>query len=248
MQPLKISIITVCYNAVQTIERCIKSVINQNYPNVEYIVVDGGSTDGTLVILNKYQAQISTLISEPDKGLYDAMNKGIALATGEVVGILNADDFFTNNTIINSIAQAFQISRADILYGDLDFVNADGKVVRKWRSGLYKHGKFEWGWMPPHPSFYAKKTLFEKNGMYRLDYGSAADYELMLRFMHNHLVNIYYLKEKILCMQTGGISNKSLNSRVKAYVNDLKAMRENGIKLPLLTLILKPLRKIFQYF
>ncbi len=248
MSPLKISVITVCYNASSTIRRCIESVIRQDYPNLEYIIVDGASTDGTQLIAAEYKDHIARLVSEPDKGLYDAMNKGIALATGDIIGILNADDFFIHDGVISAYAQTFASAGADVVYANLNYIDTSGKVVRKWRSGLYKQGVCNWGWMPAHPAFYAKKELFEKLGDYRLNYGSAADYELMLRFLHKNQLKVIYLNQTVLHMQSGGISNKNLLSRVKAYNNDFKAMQSNGIQFPLLTILLKPLRKVFQYW
>src|SRR5882724_5694563 len=175
MQNLKISLITVVFNAQNTIDRCLDSVVRQKFNNVQHIVIDGGSTDGTIKIINKYGDKISIFISEPDNGIYDAMNKGISLADGDIIGTLNADDYLADDDILNDVANSFAQQNVHILYGDLDFIDPNEKVVRKWRSGTYKRGMFNWGWMPPHPTFYCKKELFEKLGGYKLDYGSAAD-------------------------------------------------------------------------
>ncbi|MBB3057079.1 glycosyltransferase family 2 protein [Mucilaginibacter gotjawali] len=245
---LKISLITVSFNAESTIERCIQSVLAQSFKNVEYIIIDGASTDNTLQIIHKYKQHIQILVSEPDKGIYDAMNKGIKMATGDIIGMLNTDDYFADAQVLKDIAGQFTVNNADITYGDLDFVNNKGGIVRKWRSGKYFSGSFNWGWMPPHPTFYCKKELFQQFGYYSLGYGTAADYELMLRFMHKNGLKASYLNKVIIKMKTGGASNKNLNSRVKGLLFDLKAMRNNGIKAPLLGLIFKPLRKISQYF
>ncbi|GAB2693966.1 glycosyltransferase family 2 protein [Mucilaginibacter koreensis] len=248
MLPLKISIITVCFNAAHTISKCIESVISQDYQHLEYIIIDGGSTDHTLAIIKSYGKGISRLVSEPDDGIYDAMNKGLALATGHVVGILNADDYLVNQQCVSAIANAFLQSGADIVYGNLNYVNPQQQVIRRWRSGNYSGGDFDWGWMPPHPVFYAKYNLFERMGNYRLDYGSAADYELMLRFMHRKKIRVYYLDMTLVHMLTGGASNKNISARVKALRHDYRAMRINGIKFPLITILFKPLRKLHQYF
>ena len=240
--------ITITYNAESTITNCIESVIRQNYRNVEYIIIDGGSKDKTLSIIDQYRDHINILVTEPDKGIYDAMNKGIRMAGGEVVGTLNADDFFTDDTVLSSVAEAFTNQNIDIAYGDLDYIAPDGKVARKWRSGKYKHGMFNWGWMPPHPTFYCKKNIFQKLGYYRLDHGTAADYELMLRFIHLNKIDAFYIKKVMNKMNTGGVSNKSYSNRVQGLLFDYKAMRNNGILLPVVALILKPLRKITQYF
>jgi glycosyltransferase involved in cell wall biosynthesis len=248
VQDLKISLITVVYNAETTIRRCIESVISQNFKNVEYIIIDACSTDETNQIINQYSNYISIFRSEPDSGIYDAMNKGIKLAHGDVVGTLNADDFFSDNNVLNAIANAFIKQHSDIVYGDLDYVSPGGKTVRKWRSGSYTHGMFNWGWMPPHPTFYCKTRLFKQLGDYDPEYGTAADYELMLRFMHTHRINSFHLNKVIVKMTIGGISNKSYRNRLKALVNDSRAMRDHNILFPLVTLLCKPLRKLFQFF
>lgn len=248
MPDLKISIITVAFNAQNTIERCINSVTGQKFNNIQYIIIDGGSTDNTNQIINKYRDNISFYVSAPDKGIYDAMNKGIAAADGDIIGTLNADDYFADDDILNNVADAFSDPNVNIVYGDLDYVDQKGKVIRKWRSGGYRNGRFNWGWMPPHPTFYCRRELFEKLGTYSLDYGSAADYELMLRFIHINKASVLYINKVLVKMIIGGVSNKSLNNRVKALRFDLKAMRNNGITLPVMTIILKPLRKLMQFF
>lgn len=247
MSSVKISLITVTYNAAGTIERCISSVIAQTYPHLEYIIIDGGSTDATSAILDRYKKHIHALVSEPDKGIYDAMNKGIALATGDIVGILNADDFFAGQDALALIAQPFCSAGVDAVYGDIDFINKQDKVVREWRAGKYRHGYFNWGWMPPHATFYAKRELFVKYGLYDIRYGSAADYELTLRFIHTNQIKIAYINKILVKMLIGGVSNKSLGNRIKAWQHDFRAMKQNGLLLPQLSIILKPFRKIIQY-
>ena len=248
MQGPKISIITVAFNAQNTIERCINSVLGQSFKNIQYIIIDGGSTDDTISIIEKYSANIDVFISEPDNGIYDAMNKGISLATGDVIGTINADDFFADDDVLYNIAKVFVEQDTLILYGNLDYIDSSEKVVRRWRSGKYNKGKFNWGWMPPHPTFYCKKSLFDKLGVYKLDYGSAGDYELMLRFIHLNNINAYYLNKVLIKMVVGGVSNKSLGNRVQAMRFDLKAMRNNNIFLPIVTILFKPLRKVVQFF
>jgi glycosyltransferase involved in cell wall biosynthesis len=248
VQDLIISIITVCYNAELTINRCLSSVISQKYKNVEYIIIDGQSTDGTLNIINQFKDRITIIKSEPDKGIYDAMNKGIKLASGHIIGMLNADDYFADETVLDDVAARFIQQDADIVYGDLDFVNENGKIIRKWRSGNFSTGIFNWGWMPPHPTFYCKRQIFEQLGYYSLNYGTAADYELMVRFMHFNSIKAFYIKRVIVKMQIGGASNNSLKNRVKVLSFDYNAMKVNGILIPLMTLFLKPLRKVGQYF
>ncbi|GAA3975455.1 glycosyltransferase family 2 protein [Mucilaginibacter dorajii] len=245
---MKISLITVVYNAQDTIASCIESVIGQNYPHIEYIIVDGGSTDNTLQIIDQYRHVISLIISEPDQGIYDAMNKGLKFATGQVVGTLNADDKLADSQVLSAIAQAFVSSNVDAVYGNLNFINQQGNITRKWVSGKCVINSFNWGFMPPHPTFYCRTALFKKMGFYSLEYGSAADYELMVRFMYLYKIDCYYLNKVLVHMLTGGVSNKSLKNRLKAWGFDLKAMRKNHIKFPLLTLLLKPLRKVYQFF
>ena len=248
MQDLKISIITVAYNAQNTIERCINSVARQKFNNIQYIIIDGGSTDNTNQIINNYRDKIDFYISEPDKGIYDAMNKGIAVATGDIIGTLNADDYYADDDILDDVAKAFADQEVNIVYGDLDYVDPNGKVVRKWRSGAYKSGKFNWGWMPPHPTLYCRRKLFDELGAYSLNYGSAADYELMLRFIHINKASVLYINKVLVKMIIGGVSNKNLSNRVKALRFDLMAMRKNDILFPVMTLLFKPLRKIVQFF
>lgn len=245
---MRISLVTVVYNASDTIARCIESVISQKYHNLEYIIIDGGSTDNTLQIIEQYKSSISIIVSEHDHGIYDAMNKGIRLATGQIVGTLNADDFFAADDVLLSVAKAFTNSHADAVYGDLDIIDQNGKGIRKWRSKQCGSNSFNRGFMPPHPTFYCKTSLFEKLGFYSLEYGSAADYELMVRFMHLYQIKSFYLNKVMVKMVAGGVSNKNLKNRIKAWQNDLKAMRKNGVSFPVFTLLLKPLIKIVQFF
>ena len=247
MPDLKISVITVCRNAETTIGACIRSVINQTYNNVEYIIIDGASTDNTLAIIKKHESHATVIVSEPDKGIYDAINKGIGLATGDIIGVLNADDFFSAPDVLNAIAASFKANMADVIYGDLDYIDKKGNVVRKWRSGKYKHGKFNRGWMPPHPTFYCRKELFEKFGNYSLVFGTASDYELMARFIHLKQVQVYYLEMVLVKMTAGGVSNSGYKNRIKALYYDLKAMYNNEINFPPFALILKPLRKLKKF-
>lgn len=244
---MKISLVTVVYNAQDTIARCIQSVINQKYTNIQYIIVDGGSTDNTLQIINSYSGFIDCLVSEPDNGIYDAMNKGIKMATGQIVGTLNADDEFASNDVLSAVAEAFINQQTDAIYGDLHIVTPQGKVSRKWHSHQCGKNSFNWGFMPPHPTFYCKRELFYKLGFYSLKHGSAADYELMVRFMHLHHIKNFYLNMVMVTMQGGGVSNSSLRNRITAWGFDLRAMKENNIRFPLLALVLKPLRKVFQF-
>ena len=195
-----------------------QSVILQDYEDVEYIIVDGGSTDDTLSIVRNYRHKIAHLVSEKDEGLYYAINKGIALATGDIIGILHADDFYTSDNVLSDIAKIFKTTNAEAVYADLFYVDKDNtdKIVRTWKSGNYNDGKFLWGWMPPHPTFFVKKSVYENFGVFNTDLRSAADYELMLRFLHKHRIKVAYLPEFIVKMRVGGQSNASDKNRVKA--------------------------------
>ena len=244
----KISIITVCLNSEKTLERTIQSIITQQYTNVEFLVIDGASTDGTLSIIRKYRSHIHFMLSESDNGMYDAINKAIKAAGGDIIGVLNADDVYADDNVLTVIVQAFERENADILYGNLIYVKPDGQILRKWISKTYKHGLFNFGWMPPHPTFFCKKELFERLGFYNVDFGTAGDYELMVRFMHHYKVKSYYLDKIIVKMNAGGLSNASLKNRLRAWKNDHKAMGKNGVKFPLFALLAKPLRKLGQFF
>lgn len=246
---MKISIITVCYNSASTIEDTILSVFNQSYKNIEYIIVDGASKDNTVDIIKKHSDKITKWISEKDNGIYDAMNKGVEMATGDVIGILNADDVFANNEVISLIAQKFEDNLVDALYADLKYVQRDDttKVIRYWKSGEYTDGKFYNGWMPPHPTLYLRKEVYTKYGNYRIDMPSAADYELMLRMIHVHKIKIDYLPIITVLMREGGLSNKSIQHRIKANRDDRRAWEVNGIRPRFYTLLLKPLSKILQF-
>lgn len=244
----KLSVITVCLNSDKTLERTIQSVITQQYANIEFLVIDGGSTDGTLAIIDKYRDRINVVISEPDNGMYDAINKGIKAATGDIIGVLNADDVYADEEVATVIVEAFANQNPDVLFGNLTYVQPNGKVLRKWVSKRYRHGLFNWGWMPPHPTFYCKKALFDQLGYYDTNFGTAGDYELMVRFMHRYKANSYYLNKIIVNMSVGGVSNASVGNRLKAWKNDHKAMGKNGVKIPLLALLIKPLRKLGQFF
>jgi len=246
---LKVSILTVVYNGAATIAHCIDSVLAQDYPNVEYIVVDGNSKDGTQEIVRSYGDKIARFLSEPDAGIYDAMNKGIQLATGDVVGILNADDFYAYPSVISEVASLLSAADVDASYGDLEYIDAsDATLVRrKWVSGAYKVGAFLNGWMPPHPTFFVKKKVYEAYGHFRLDLGSAADYELMLRFIHREKIRLAYLPKVLVKMRAGGVSNSTFKNRIAANRNDRMAWKINNLRPRFYTLWLKPFRKILQF-
>ncbi len=247
---MKVSIITICYNSQETLEDTIKSVLAQNYNDIEYIIIDGASKDNTPKIIEKYKSSISHVTSEQDKGIYDAMNKGVEKATGDLVGILNSDDFYANNSVISNIVVAINKNNSDSIYANLVYVDRlnPEKTIRTWRSGEYKHNLFLKGWMPPHPTFFVKKWVYEKYGKYNTSLKSAADYEFMLRVLHKQGISTSYFSETITKMRTGGESNISLKNRLRANREDRKAWKLNGLKPNLFTLIRKPLSKMKQFF
>lgn len=245
---LKISIITATYNSAATVADTIESVASQTYNNIEHLIIDGLSKDNTLEVVKNSNHQ-GPVFSEKDKGIYDAMNKGIAKASGNIIGILNSDDFYASNDIIEQVAHLFATTNCDLLYGDLHFIDQNNinKVKRKWISGNYKLKDFIYGWMPPHPTFFVRKEVYEKYGMFNMELGSAADYELMLRFMYKHKLKTSYLNTVMVLFRVGGASTKNINNRVKANINDRKAWVVNGLTPKWFTLHLKPLRKIKQF-
>ncbi|MFM2000041.1 MAG: hypothetical protein RL204_1988 [Bacteroidota bacterium] len=246
---MKVSIITISYNSAETIEDTIKSVVGQDYPNIEYIIIDGASKDETLSIVGKYKDKIAKVVSEKDKGIYDAMNKGVENATGDIIGILNSDDYYYDESVISEVVQIFEKEKTDGLYADLVYVDrADSdKVIRYWKSGEYQPGKFLKGWMPPHPTFFVKKEVYEKFGLYSTDLRSAADYEFMLRVIHKHNISLSYMPRILTKMRVGGMSNVSLKNRWKANMEDRRAWKINGLKPKWYTLTVKPLSKILQF-
>ncbi len=247
-QTLKVSIITSSYNSEATIYDTINSVNSQSYSNIEHVFIDGKSQDNSLDIIEKTSSRDKIVISEKDNGIYDAMNKGVNTATGDIIAILNSDDFYSDENVVSDIVKLFEKSGADAVYADLDYITEDKeKVVRKWRSGNYSDGMFKWGWMPPHPTLFVKKEVYEKYGDFNLELKSAADYEIMLRFIHKHKIELAYLPRVTVKMRVGGLSNSSLAHRIFANKEDRKAWKINGVKPYFFTLYLKPLRKVLQY-
>jgi len=245
---MKVSIITVVYNNRKYISGAIESVLSQIYTDIEYIIVDGGSTDGTIEVTNSYKSNISKFISEPDNGIYDAMNKGIKLATGDIVGFLNSDDFYPNERVISEVVNTFENNDIACLYGDLIYVNANNinKIVRYWKSQSYKNGLFKKGWHPPHPTFFVKKEIYEKYGYFNVNYKIAGDYEIMLRFLESCNISTFYIPQVLVKMRVGGKSNKNIKNIIKANIECYKAWKENGLKISPFFIIKKPLSKLSQ--
>ena len=247
---MKVSIITAVFNGSETIEDCVKSVASQTYPDVEHIIIDGNSTDGTLDVINRYKDKIARIVSEPDKGIYDALNKGIQLATGEVIGLLHSDDFYAHDRVIEKVADIFMKYNIDSCYGDLQYVdkNNPDKVIRYWKSSQYRHGKFKYGWMPPHSTFFVKKEIYNKYGYFNTNFKIAADYELMLRFLEKHKISTYYTPEVFIKMRIGGTSNRNIKNLIIKSNEDYRAWKVNNLNGGFYTILLKNLCKIPQFF
>ena len=227
---MKISIITVCFNSSKTIEKTFQSILNQTYNDIEYIVIDGGSTDSTLDIIKKYKKNIASFVSEPDKGLYDAMNKGIKLATGDIVGILNSDDIYTDEKVLENVARFHENNNVEVSLGNIIQLTNYGKVVRTYSAKKWIPNKLKIGFMPPHPSLFFKRELFEKYGYYHLDFVSGADYELIVRFFLKNNVLWKYSNITTTAMLIGGISTSGLSSYIIISKEICKALKKNKIK------------------
>ena len=249
MTKLNVSIITVSLNNVNTITATINSVLSQTYPNIEYIIIDGSSTDGTIELVNSFGNKISKFKSESDNGIYDAINKGIRLATGDIIGILHSDDFFYDKFVIEKVVKSFADNDIDAVFGDVQFVDPKktSKIVRYYSSKHFNTGKFKYGFMPAHPSFYVRRELYEKLGYYKTDYKIAADFELELRFLLINKLKYKYLEMPFVSMRTGGISNKSIRSNFTLNKEIARACRENGIRTNYFNIYSKYITKVFEY-
>lgn len=244
---VSMTIITATYNSAATIADCLTSVASQTV-GVEHLVVDGASSDGTMETIRSFGSPVDA-VSEPDGGIYDAMNKGIARAGGEVVGILNSDDYYASETVLARVGEAFRDPAMDACYGDLVYVDFQdpSRVVRYWKAGPYDVGKFHWGWMPPHPAFFVRRSVYERFGSFNLGLGSAADYEIMLRFLLKHRLKTAYIPGVLVKMRTGGVSNASWRNRLAANRKDRQAWKVNGLRPYPWTLWAKPVRKLGQW-
>jgi glycosyltransferase involved in cell wall biosynthesis len=245
---MKVSIITATYNSASTIRDTLESVAKQTYSNIEHIIIDGLSKDNTLDIVKEYP-HVEKVISEKDKGIYDAMNKGIRAATGDVVGILNSDDFYPHNNILKKVTEEFRTKKVNAIIGDILFVSPNNikKVVRYYSAKRWKPSKFVKGYMPPHPSFFVYKKFYEQLGVYQIDYKIAADYELLIRFLATNQLSYSYIPEAIVHMRAGGVSNESIKSRYVLNQEIVRACKENGLNTNMLILSLKYVNKIFEY-
>lgn len=243
-----VTLVTPTYNSSKTLHDTLKSVAMQDYPNLEHIIIDGLSKDNTIEIANQYP-HIAKIVSERDGGIFDAMNKGVKMANGEIVGILNSDDFYTHEQVISNLVKQMLEANADSVYGDLAYVDAEdtSKVVRIWKSGKYRVKSFFWGWMPPHPAFFVKKWAYERYGYFKPELRVSGDYELMLRFLLKHKISSTHLPDLVVKMRNGGNSSGTWKNRIRANKEDRKSWEINGLKPYFFTMWLKPVSKIGQF-
>tara|TARA_B100001057_G_scaffold186294_1_gene187093 strand:- start:14520 stop:15287 length:768 start_codon:yes stop_codon:yes gene_type:complete len=248
-QPL-ISIITVSFNSSKTIQDTFDSIGSQSYERIEYIVVDGNSSDGTKDIIEENLKIISKKVSEPDKGIYDAMNKGISMCSGEIIGILNSDDVYSNNKVISEVVNAFTLTNTDLVYGNIDYVSEDLKrIIRKWRSSPFKKKAFTKGWHPPHPAFFVKRKVYEEIGTYDLALNIAADFEFMYRAIEIHSYKSFFINKVLTKMRVGGESNRSIKNILKGNSQVRKSFLKHGVYVnSVIYTIRRLIPKILEYF
>lgn len=249
---LKVSIITVTLNSSDFLKDCLKSIKSQTYNNIEHIIVDGGSTDKTLSILEESKNEISIIVSSKDKGIYDAMNKGIQLATGDIIGFLNSDDFYANNDVIFKVVKQFEYDQLlQTCYADLVYVERfnTSKNIRYVKSGEFKHGLFLTGWCPPHPTFFALKSVYNRFGSFNLSYRFASDFDLMLRFLEKHKLKSLYISEVLVNMRLGGVTNKNIKNIWLQNREILTSFKENGLRINIVKFFfLKIVSRLVQFF
>lgn len=246
---MKVTVVTAVWNAAETISNALESVLTQDHPDIELLVMDGGSTDGTQDRVGAFQDPRLRMVSEPDKGIYDALNKGLAAATGDIIGFVHADDMLAGPAVLSAILRAFEETGCDLTYGDLDYVSAadTARIVRHWQAGDYSRGKLSRGWMPPHPTVYARRALYERIGPYNTSYRIAADYDAILRMFSADDVRATYIPETLVKMRMGGVSNRNFTEIRRKSREDLRAVRENGVG-GAATIAAKNLRKLPQFF
>lgn len=245
---IKVSIITACYNRVSTIREAIESVLLQDYPNIEYIIVDGASTDGSLLVIDEYKDRIDRIISESDNGMYEAINKGIRLATGDIIGLVHSDDTLWDNHVVRDIAGQFEQSAVDAIYGDGAFVDPKetNKIKRNWKGGKFSRLKVKLGWLPLHPTCYMRREVMMQNGLYDESYKIAADTELLIRYFLNERIKVSYYPRRIIRMRLGGLSTDR-DTRKQMWKEDVRLYREHGFwGIP--TKLMKMMWKIPQFF
>ncbi|MBE1300488.1 MAG: glycosyltransferase [Alteromonadaceae bacterium] len=246
---MKLSILTVCLNSEATIGDTIQSVLKQTYKDYEFIIFDGGSSDRTVEIIRSYGNRVR-LIEGRDKGIFDAMNQAISKASGDVIGILNSDDLYVHDSVLSKVVNTFISKNVDSVYGDLFYVkrNNINKILRTWRSGQYNKYRFQNGWAPPHPTFFVKRSIYKKFGVFDTSFDISGDYELMLRFLFKNNISSCYIPDFLVKMRTGGNSSGNLIGRLKSFREDERAWHINGLKKKIYTIHLKVLSKIPQFF
>ena len=247
---MKVSIITAVLNARETIRETVESILEQAFESIEYIIVDGGSTDGTLEVIEECRDARTQIMSEPDQGVYDALNKGIQRSSGDIIGILQAGDLYAHSRVLNKVVEVFENLKEDSCSGDLQYVDQHdpNKVIRYWKSSTYKDGKFRWGWMPPHPTFFAKRAIYEKYKYFNTKFQISGDYELMLRYLAVHGISTHYIPEVMVKMRVGGMSNRNLRYIMRKSYEDCKACRLNHLSGWFAAVLLKNLTKVPQFF
>lgn len=246
---MKVSVITATYNSSKTVLDTLQSLNEQTYPDIEYIIIDGGSSDNTVSVIEEHCPQVASIVSEPDKGIYDALNKGISAATGDVVGFLHSDDLLAYPDAIKELVETLQREKTQAVYADLEYVSKDNtsKIIRKWTSGVFERQKLRSGWMPPHPTFFMKRDLYIKHGMFDLDLKIAADYDSLLRYLWSNNVTASYLPKVVTKMRVGGASNRSLANIIEKTKEDIQALKNNQLFWPS-ALFIKNASKIPQFF
>lgn len=245
---MKLSVITATYNSEKTIVDTLNSMNEQEYQDIEHIIIDGGSTDSTLNLIKQYGHKVSVVVSEPDNGIYDALNKGISLATGDIIGFLHSDDTFFDHLVLSDIASKFYLGSFDAIYGDLNYIdrNDPNKIIRKWLSGEYAYKKLSKGWMPPHPTFYMRKAVYDRLGGFNTSLRISADYDSMLRYFCQGKIDVGYIPRVLLNMKVGGESNRSISNMIKKSKEDLLVIKHHKVG-GLITLLNKNLTKIPQF-
>jgi glycosyltransferase involved in cell wall biosynthesis len=246
---MRFSIITVVRNAADTVAECIESVAGQDHRDVEHLVIDGASTDGTLQVIERYRARLAKVVSEPDRGIYDAMNKGLALATGDVVGFLNADDAYADSGVLRDVAARLQDAATEAVYGDLVYVSAANpqRIVRYWRSGEYRPGSFSRGWMPAHPTFFVRRDVYRRYGGFDLSYRLQSDFDLTMRLLEVQKIRSAYLPRILVRMRTGGATNRSIRNVMKGNLEAYRACRKNALPVSPLFILRKLWSRLPQF-
>lgn len=248
---LSFSVITVCFNSVETLARALQSVANQDWPRVEHIVIDGASTDGTVKVIEQNRANLTHVISEPDRGIYDAMNKGLNLATGDVICFLNADDYYDSTHVLSKVGTAMQQERLDALVGDVGFFRKENikRLIRHYRSDRFKPERLAWGWMPAHPALFMRREVFKRVGYFKTDYQIAADYEYVVRaFCGQQPLRYKHLPVVLVRMQMGGVSTRGIGATIRLNQEIIRACRENGVTTNYLKLLVKYPAKLLEFF